>query len=112
MEFGEHLEIFATVTDIYTSAKLVHNISGHIPVILAEDKPKCVTEFFMNQNGTLRLDFVGCDQIWVSDFKLVVGFGEKEYNKILDFLESWGTTRWTTSLELLLSIHCMINCLD
>ena len=37
---GEHAEIFESIANIYSAAKVAHGISGPIPVILAEDETK------------------------------------------------------------------------
>lgn len=37
---GEHSEIFAAVAEIYRNAKAAHDITGPVPVILAEDETK------------------------------------------------------------------------
>ena len=83
---GEHAEVFRAVANIYRNAKEVHNISGLVPVILAEDETKVKSRVAYEQKWDTLAGFCGLTEnhVCVSDFKPVVGLGEAGYAKILE----------------------------
>lgn len=83
---GEHLEIFASVAEIYRKAKLALGITGPVLVILAEDETKVKGRVAYEPKWDSLAGFCGPlgDHVCLSSFKPLVGFGEEGYNMIVD----------------------------
>ena len=74
------------MANIYRHAKDVHNISGPLLVILAEDETKVKSRVAYEKKWDTFAGFCGFTDkyVYVMDFKAVVGVGEVGYQKILD----------------------------
>ena len=83
---GEHAEIFESIANIYSAAKVAHGISGPIPVILAEDETKVRGRVSWESRWDTMVGFCGPkdSHTCIPHYKPTVGVGEAGYNKMVD----------------------------
>jgi hypothetical protein len=122
--FGEHLEVFQFVADIYKKTMVSHGIEGHVPVILAEDETKVKSRITWEPKFDTLAGF--CVQkdnhLCIGNFKPIVGIGEAGYNKIMDSFASNRLGGFARVIvvnplheklpRLVLSVSCTCNCFD
>ena len=76
---GKHSEIFAEVAQIYTDAKVAHNIVEPVPVILAKDETKVKRRMAWEPKLDTLARFCGpsLNHVCQSGFMPIVGSGEE-----------------------------------
>ena len=83
---GEHAEIFESIANIYSDAKVAHCLSGPIPVILVEDETKVRGRISWEAKWVTMVGFCGPKENYtcIPHYKPIVGVGEVGYNKLVD----------------------------
>ena len=121
---SEHSSIFKAVAEIYSVAKVVHGISGPVPMILAGDETKVKNRISWEPKYDTLAGFCGpkADYICISEYKLVVGVEENGYNKIVDSFRNDKIGSFACVIvvnplhvklpRLVLSVSCTCNCSD
>ena len=83
---GEHADIFSSIASSYRDAKVVHGISGPIPIILAEDETKVRGRVSWEARSDTMLGFCRPKEshTCIPNYKPKVGDGHAGYNKLIE----------------------------